>query len=201
VEIYDNETSPCGGGVSVEHRNYNRNAVLFKDCIFRNNRCQVTSSALDILPGSSAAVINCLFVDNIANKGIDYVGRKTGNEYNKENGSGALTVFAGSRVLVERCTFTGNWNGVDDKSKGSRYTSCIFWKNNRTGGISPGGRYEMDILDGTGVANCFLNGDTEDLRGKLDATRNTMPAPDPLFDERYVPKSLAYDGIGYRPVP
>lgn len=197
VEVYDNYTSPCGGGVSVEHRGFNKNAVLFRNCVFRNNRCQITGSAMDVLPNSSAVIENCLFVGNISNTGVDYISQ--GQNYNEEHGSGALTVFPGSRVRVRRCTFSGNWNGVDDKGRGNVYTNTIFWMNNAGGGISPGGRYEIDILDGSGVSGCFLRGDINDLRGALDQNRNTVNGPDPDFDALYRPRAKAYANVGYRP--
>ena len=79
----------------------------------------------------------------MSNTGTNYIG-----EYNTKHGSGALTVFENSHVKVDRCTFTGNWNGADDKGTGNVYTNSIFWMNTKSGGISPGGRYELDILDG-----------------------------------------------------
>ena len=107
--------------------------MLFRNCIFRNNRTQITGSALDLLHGSRATLENCLFVGNVANMGVDYVGLLTGGEYHPEHGSGAMTVFEGSRATVSRCTFTGNWNGVDDNGAGSTYVDSIFWKNTLAG--------------------------------------------------------------------
>ena len=114
VEIYGNYTSPCGAGVSVEHLGQVQESVLFRNCIFRGNRTQITGSAFDLLHGSRAAIENCLFVGNIANLGVDYVGMLGGAEYHSEHGSGALTVFEGSTASVSRSTFTGNWNGAAD---------------------------------------------------------------------------------------
>ena len=110
-----------------------------------HNRTQTTGSALDLLHGSAATIENCLFVGNVANMGVDVVGLLTGGEFHPENGSGAITVFAGSRAMVSRSTLTGNWSGVDDAGTGSTYVDTIFWKNTRPGGISPGKRYELDI--------------------------------------------------------
>jgi len=109
VEVAGNYTSPCGAGVSVEHLGRPLDAAVFRDCIFRDNRTQVTGAALDILHGSRATLDNCLFVGNIANLGVDYVGLLSGGEYHPEHGSGAMTVFEGCRAEVSRCTFTGNW--------------------------------------------------------------------------------------------
>lgn len=199
VEIYENYASPCGGGISIEHRTFNRHAVLITNSIFRQNSCQITGSAIDVLPDSAAAIINCLFVANIANTGVDYVSGP-GDEYNKQHGSGALTVFPGARVQVRRCTFTGNWNGADDKGSGNLYADTIFWQNNAGGGIAPGSRYELDILDASRVKRCFFGGDTPDLRKTIDRTFNIFDADDPDFDLHYVPRNPAYAEAGYRPV-
>jgi Right handed beta helix region len=200
VDVHDNYTSPCGGGVSVEHLGQAPESVLFRNCTFRNNRTQVTGSALDVLHGSWATVENCLFTGNVANLGVDYVGLLTGGEFHPEHGSGAMTVFALGRATVSRCTFTGNWNGVDDAGAGSTYADTIFWKNTLGGGISGGGRYELDIIDASGVRGSFIHGTTNDLRGFIDPTRNTFDPPDPRFDSRFVPQAPAYRAVGYRPV-
>lgn len=200
VEISGNYASPCAGGVSVEHLGQNKESVLLRDCVFRDNSTQTTGSALDLLHGSAATVENCLFVGNLSNLGVDYVGLLTGGEYHPENGSGALTVFEGSRATVTRSTFTGNWNGVDDGGTGSRYADSIFWKNTLTGGISSGRRYELDVLEGTGVRGSFIHGDINDLRGTIDRDANRFDPPDPRFDTAFVPRAPAYHAVGYRPV-
>jgi len=199
AEIYNNYASPCAGGVSVENQGFNQDAPILKNCIFRNNRCQVTGSAVDILPGGNAVLENCLFVNNISNTGEDYIGQRTGNEYNKEHGSGALTVFRRSNVEVVRCTFTGNWNGIDDKGAGNIYRDCIFWQNISAGGISTGDRYEIDIVDGRGVSGCWIEGKIIDLRNTIDPEINVLHAPDPQFDDNYVPLAKEYSEVGYRP--
>ena len=200
VEIFGNYSSPCGGGVSVEHLGRPQDSVLFRNCIFRDNRTQTTGSALDLLHGSFATLENCLFVGNIANLGVDFVGLLGGAEYHAEHGSGALTVFEGSRATVTRCTFTGNWNGVDDNGTGSTYVDSIFWKNTLKGGISPGSRYEIDIADGSGVRGSFIHGDVNDLRDALDRKLNSFDPPDPRFDARFVPSAPEYAKVGYRPL-
>jgi hypothetical protein len=200
VEIYGNYTSPCGGGVSVEHLGQVQESVLFRNCIFRGNRTQITGSAVDLLHGSRAAIDNCLFVGNIGNLGVDYVGMLGGAEYHAEHGSGALTVFEGSTASVTRSTFTGNWNGLDDNGTGSTYVDSIFWNNTLAGGISPGPRYEIDITDGAGVRGCFVRGETNDLRGTIDKQANTFDPPDPQFDAQFVPRAPQYASVGYRPV-
>jgi hypothetical protein len=200
IEVADNYSSPCGGGVSVEHLGQVQDAATFRDCIFRNNRTQTTGSAIDLLHGSAAVIENCLFVGNIANMGVDYVGLLTGGEYHPENGSGAMTVFEGSRAEVRRCTFTGNWNGVDDGGTGSTYADTIFWKNNLAGGISPGSRYELDIANADGVRGSFIGGDLNDLRGTINRQANTLDPPDPQFDAQFVPQAPQYRAVGYRPM-
>src|SRR5439155_6743052 len=125
VEIHDNYSSPCGGGVSVEHLGQTQDTAVFRYCIFRNNLTQTTGSALDLLHGSRATLQNCLFVSNLSNIGVDYVGLLGGAEYLAEHGSGAMTVFEGSRAAVSRSTFTGNWSGVDDNGTGSTYVDSI----------------------------------------------------------------------------
>jgi hypothetical protein len=200
VDVYDNYTSPCGAGVSVEHLGQTQDAARFRNCVFRNNRTQTTGSALDLLHGSAATIDNCLFVGNVSNMGVDYVGLLTGGEYHPEHGSGAMTVFAESRAAVSRCTFTGNWNGVDDDGTGSTYVDSIFWKNNVGGGISPGSRYELDITDGAGVRGSFIHGDVNDLRGTVNRDVNTIDPPDPRFDNQFAPHAPQYAAVGYRPV-
>jgi hypothetical protein len=200
VEVHENYTSPCGGGVSVEHLGQVQESVLFRHCIFRNNRTQITGSAVDLLHGSRATIENCLFVGNVANLGVDYVGMLSGGEYHPEHGSGALTVFEGSRATVSRSTFTANWNGVDDNGTGSTYVDSIFWKNTLRGGISPGSRYELDITDGAGVRGSFIHGDVNDLRGTINREANTFDPPDPQFDALYSPRAPQYSRVGYRPV-
>lgn len=199
IEVFGNYTSPCGGGVSVEHLGRPQDSVLFRNCVFRDNRTQTTGSALDLLHGSYATIENCLFVGNVANLGVDVVGLLGGAEYRAENGSGALTVFEGSRATVSRSTFTGNWNGVDDNGSGSTYVDTIFWRNTLKGGISPGKRYELDIVDGAGVRGSFIHGDINDLRDTIDPKINTLDPPDPHFDARFVPQSPQYAKVGYRP--
>lgn len=200
VEVYGNYTTPCGGGVSVEHLGQVQESVVFRHCIFRDNLTQITGSAVDVLHGSRATIENCLFVGNIANLGVDYVGMLGGAEYRPEHGSGALTVFEGSRVTVSRCTFTGNWNGVDDDGRGSTYAESIFWRNTRSGGISPGRRYELDIDDARGVTKCLIHGEIGDLRGTINRAQNSFDPPDPRFDDQFVPRAPAYADVGYRPV-
>lgn len=200
VEIYDNYASPCGGGVSVEHLGETKDSVIFRNCIFRNNRTQTTGSALDLLHGSAATVENCLFVGNVANMGVDVVGLLAGGEFHPESGSGAITVFADSKATVSRSTLTGNWSGVDDAGRGSTYVDTIFWRNTLTGGISPGKRYELDLEDGGGVRGSFIHGAINDLRGTIKRAVNSFDPPDPRFDVQFAPQAREYGTVGYRPV-
>lgn len=214
LEVFDNYASPCAGGVSIENRGFTQGTVQIRDCIFRGNRCLITGSAVDLLPGSSAAITNCLFVGNISNQGTTYQQAKGNIDwpiipklmanavwYQREHGSGALTVFPGSRAVVDRCTFTGNFNGADDKGPSSVFRSSIFWNNTAPGGVRKGGRYELDILNATGVTNCFIGGGINDLRGKIDRRLNVLQCPDPAFDAEYVPRNKKFFEVGYRPQP
>ena len=192
--------APAGAGCLLSTSARYRMSALFRNCIFRNNRTQITGSAVDLLHGSRADIENCLFVGNVSNLGVDYIGMLSGGEYHPEHGSGAMTVFEGSRATVSRSTFTGNWNGVDDNGTGSTYVDTIFWKNTLGGGISPGARYELDITDGAGVRGSFIHGDVNDLRGTIDRKVNTFDPPDPRFDAHFSPQAPQYTGVGYRPV-
>jgi hypothetical protein len=195
----DNWASLCGGAISIEHRKMRGGHVTIRNSIFKNNNCEGTGAAIDVLEGSSAEIENCLFVANIANTGMAKIASEYGLTYNAEHGSGALTVFPGSIATVKSCTFTGNWNGVDDKGRKSVYQDCIFWQNNAGDGSRPGKPYEIDILNASGVTNCWLNGEISDLRGTLKSDTNHLEAPDPQFDEDFVPASADYAAIGYRP--
>jgi hypothetical protein len=202
VEIYDNFSSPCGAGISVDHRRHTQESVLIRNCIFRANRVSETGAAVDLLLTSSAVIENCLFVGNVSNLGVRGEPRgRFSTKYNKKHGSGALTVFPGSLCTVRDSTFTRNWNGVDDKGPGNRYENCIFWDNTAGDGIAPGGRYELDILNGKRVTGCLISGMIDDLRGSIDPSRNVLGAPDPDFDEAFRPRAEPYQGVGYRPAP
>ena len=209
IEIYDCFSNPCAGGISIEHRGFVGHAVTITNCVFRNNRSAVTGSAIDLLTGSAAKISNCLFVGNISNTRTNYV-PVPGNiawpnpqlfattfNYMKTNGCGALTVFAPSIATVDHCTFTGNFNGVDDRGPRSSYRNCIFWQNNAKGGIRPGGRYEMAV-DTPNVIGCFLHGDTDDLRGTISHTSNQLACPDPMFDANFIPQNPVFANAGRR---
>ncbi|MDX1383035.1 MAG: right-handed parallel beta-helix repeat-containing protein [Thermoanaerobaculia bacterium] len=196
--IADNLARPCGAGVSVEHLGFIDDSVLFDGCIFRGNRTQVTGSAIDLLPGSAATIRNSLFVGNLSNEGENYVPATGDRDYNGEHGSGALTVFAGSRAIVSRSTFTANRNGVDDRGEGSLYENNVFWANDAPGGTAPGRRYELDVTASASVRGNRIGGGTiGDLQGVLDPAQ--LDAPDPEFDAHYRPLAPVYRDVGYRP--
>ena len=203
VEVHDNFASPCGAGVSVEHRRHSDGSklrsTLLRNCIFRNNRCPVSGAAVDLLHGSGAEIINCLFVGNLSNGPMDKRAETPG-PWKPNHGSGALTLFPDSHVLVRRCTFTGNRNGIDDSNHGNIYEDSIFWMNNAPGGWPSGARYELDLASGVGVNGCFLGGDVNDLRKTVDNDNNVVGCSDPKFDENYVPQAKEFEGVGYRPV-
>ena len=198
VEVYDNYSSPCGGGVSIEHQGYNEDSVLLRNCIFRNNSCPLTGSAVDLLRGSAAIIENCLFVDNLSNCPLDDRSEEVG-KWRPVYGAGALTVFPTSRVIVRRSTFTGNRNGVDDAGQGNLYEDSIFWMNNAAGGWPPGGRYEVGIDDAAGVNGCYIRGVKDDLKGTIDPAKNVLDCRDPQFDGLFRPRARGFENIGYRP--
>jgi len=200
LTIRGNSTSVCAGGISIEQRGLTQEAVLIKDCVFQDNHCPGTGAAVDVLSGGSAIIENCLFVGNISNTGMEEIALVYGLTYNPQHGCGALTVFPESAVEVRRCTFTENWNGVDDRGIANVYESSIFWKNQAGDGSRPGAPYEMDISDASNVSGCYLNGEIVDLQGTLDPTRNVMEAPEPQFDAAFVPLAGPYKDVGYRPV-
>jgi hypothetical protein len=192
VEVYENYASVCAGGVSVQHSpGPFRESVLFKDCVFRDNSAAVSGSGVDLITANCWAEFeNCLFVGNLSNTGIDANGGL---------GYGALTVFPGCRVTVSRCTFTGNRNGVDDRGTGSTYHDTIFWRNNREGGASPAGRYELVVNSVEGVIGCMIGGgEIDDPLKLISRSANTFGAPDPDFDASFRPHHPSYQDVGYR---
>jgi hypothetical protein len=200
-DVSGNFANPCGAGVSIEHNGaWDRakgDAVVLLNCVFRDNRAEMTGAAVDVLPGSSARLVNCLFTGNVANLGPDTI--TAPGDGDPFTNSGALTVFHDSRAIVERCTFTGNRNGADDMGSQSRYLDCIFWKNDKPGGL-PGPRYDLDLYDRAEVKGCFFSGRVVCAPGSVSPRDNRFDAPDPEFDAEYVPRHPAYAKAGYRPV-
>ena len=193
-----NHTKLCGGAVSIEQHFQSRTPVRFRNCIFHNNHCPATGAAVDVLTGGQAEFYNCLFVDNIANTGMDEIARTTGLTYNEHHGSGALTVFPESKARVQNCTFTGNWNAVDDHGTGSVYVDSIFWKNDAWDESRPGRPYELDLINPATVTGCFVHGQIDDLRNSVNTQQNTLNAPNPQFDSDYHPMNPAYQTVGFR---
>ena len=206
VEVVDNYASPCGAGVSVQHQGLNPTPVLIENCVFFRNRAQSTGAAIDLLAGSSARIINCLFVGNVSNMGEDPVAKKSGERPFANNG--VLTIFWNSRAEVQNCTFTGNRNGVDDMGSQSSYVNCIFVDNKLNAGIKGFARYELAVNAGAKrVSGCFINGTIHDVGHVVSAQENVLEGssgrtfPPPKFNEKFVPEASEYERAGYRPVP
>jgi hypothetical protein len=195
--VEDNYSSPCGAGISVQQQGFNQDSVLIENCVFVRNRAQVTGSAVDLLEGSAARIINCLFRANVSNTGADTVGLRAGER--PFTNSGVLTIFQRSRAWVENCTFTGNRNGVDDLGGASTYRDCIFYNNQLEGGTSADQRYELDLPLGGTVVNCLISGRIIDPRACVTAQANQLSPPMPKFNSVYVPEDPAYRQAGYRP--
>ena len=205
LEIFDNYSSPCGAGVSIEHRGFIDQHVTIRDCIFRNNRVPLTGAALDLLgddKGSAAVVENCLFVNNASNCSMDSRSLKLGS-WKPKLGHGAITVFTPSRIVMRDCTITGNRNGVDDTSPESSYDHCIFWYNDLQGGWVQGQRYETSISHGERVRNCIIGGigviGRENLHRSNRVSEEFTPDFNPEFDASFVPQNAKFQGVGYRP--
>jgi hypothetical protein len=198
IEVVDNFTSPCGAGISIQHQGFKQGAVLIQNCVFRGNRAQGTGAAIDLLAGSSAHIINCLFVGNISNTGEDPVAKASGERPFVNNG--VLTIFWKSEAIVRNCTFTGNRNGVDDMGGESRYTDCVFVNNQLDAGLKGPARYELAVNAGAKVSGCIFNGTIHDAGHHVSTQDNVMNAPPPQFDKDFVPAAADYKRAGYRPV-
>ena len=167
LEITDNYASPCAGGISIQHEGATNGVVWIENCVFRNNRAEVTGAALDLLWGSSAHLVNCLFEGNVSNTG-------PGEGENPFNNNGAVTVFPRSRIQMERCTLSGNRNGVDDAGGTSDYARCIFRKNTLVGGFTPQPRYELELLHGGTVHQCLIEGALRDPMNSVKPSDNVI---------------------------
>lgn len=198
IEIVDNFSSPCGAGISVQHQGLNQGSVLIENCVFLRNRAQATGSAIDLLEGSSARIINCLFVGNVSNTGEDPVAKASGEKPFVNNG--VLTIFWKSRAVVRNCTFTANRNGVDDMGSESSYANCIFVDNALDAGLKGFGRYELAVNAGAKVTGCVFNGTLHDGRGVVSPKENLLNGPSPRFNKDFVPEAPEYKNAGYRPV-
>jgi hypothetical protein len=197
IQVVNNYTTPCGAGISVQHQGFNDKMVLIQNCIFQGNRTQVTGAALDLLEGSAAHIVNCLFVENVSNTGEDIIAKRAGEPLFTNNG--VLTVFQNSWAIVEQSTFTGNRNGVDDLGGKSSYQNCIFSDNVLDAGLKGQSRYELNINEGAKVTGCFIRGSVLGSSHSLSKEQNSLNPPPPEFDKNFVPQSAVYKGAGYRP--
>ena len=205
LEVVDNFTSPCGAGISVQQQGSNQTPVLIENCVFLRNRAQATGAAVDLLAGSSARIINCLFVGNVSNTGEDVVAKNSGERPFVNNG--VLTIFWNSRAEVRNCTFTGNRNGVDDMGGQSSYVNCVFVDNKLDTGLKGFARYELAVNAGVeNVSGCLINGTVHDVAHVLSARENVLEGPSggafppPKFNKSFVPEASEYKHAGYRPV-
>ena len=202
VEVYGNYASPCGGGVSVEHLDQMQDSVLFRHCIFRNNRTQITGSALDLLHGSRATIENCLFVGNVANMGVDYVGLLTGGEYHPEHGSGAMTVFEGSRATVSQ-QHVHRQLERRRRQRRRQHLRRLDLLEQHAGGRHLAGRRATSSTSPTppACAARSSHGEINDLRGTIDRQARTRSIRRIRGSTRAVPpQAPQYAGVGYRPV-
>jgi hypothetical protein len=193
LEIVDNYASPCAGGISIQQEGENQGFVRIENCVFRNNRAEVTGGALDLLWGSSALVTNCLFVGNLSNAG-------PGEGVNPFTNNGVLTVFPRSKCVVVRCTFSGNRNGVDDMSGLSEYRHSIFFGNQMEGGTPGQQRFELDLQRGGKVEGCVIGGAVHDRQNAISSSGNVIKPPGFGLDADFVPEGAGLESIGYRPV-
>ena len=198
VEVVDNFSSPCGAGISVQQQGFKQQPVWIENCLFRENRAQVTGAAIDLLAGSSAYIDNCLFVGNVSNIGEDVVAKQSGER--PFVNSGVVTIFQKSGALVRNCTFTGNRNGVDDMGGESSYFNCLFLENTLDTGLKGAARYELAVNAGAKVSGCFFRGKVYDVTHAISAQENVLDAPPPKFDTYFVPQAPEYKTSGYRPV-
>ncbi|MBN9692759.1 MAG: hypothetical protein J0M24_21125 [Verrucomicrobia bacterium] len=192
LEIVDNYASPCAGGISIQQEGATNEAVLVENCVFRNNRAEVTGAALDLLWGSRARVVNCFFVGNISNTG-------PGEGENPFNNNGAITVFPRSRLEMERCTLVGNRNGVDDQSGQGSYFGTIFAANTRDGGEPGLPRFELDLPLGGVVRECVISGGSRDPHHALTKGTNVLNPEGLRFTADFVPEGNQFQRHGYRP--
>lgn len=197
LTIEDNVTRPCGAGISVQQQGFRDTPVLIASCRFLNNRAQGTGPAIDLLAGSSARILNCLFVGNVSNTGEDLVAKASGEKPFANNG--AITIFWESLALVQNCTFTGNRNGVDDMGGDSVYVDSLFHGNRAEGGLPGFARYELAVNAGARVEGCAILGPVHDAKKVIDPARNRLSGPDPRFDADWVPQAPEYARVGYRP--
>lgn len=197
LTIADNYTRPCGAGISIQQQGRRDQPVHIENCRFFTNRAQATGAAIDLLAGSTARIINCLFVGNASNLGEDMVAKNSGEKPFVNNG--VVTVFWKSAALVAHCTFTGNRNGVDDLGGESLFVNNLFHANREDIGLPGHPRYELAVNAGGQVRNCALLGTVFDERKVVEGQGNRLAGPDPRFDAEFIPHAPEYEGLGYRP--
>ena len=198
VEVVENFASPCAGGISVQHQGHTQESVLIENCVFMRNRAQATGCAIDLLEGSAARIVNCLFVGNVSNTGDDPVAKASGEK--PFVNSGVITIFQRSFAEVRNCTFTGNRNGIDDMGGGSVYVGNIFYENTLEGPANKGlERFDLALAGAREVSGNFFSGGLLDLKKVISAERNVMKASAPDFDKEYAPRNAVYKDAGYRP--
>ena len=112
------------------------------------------------------------FEGNVSNTG-------PGEGENPFSNNGAITVFPRSRLSMERCTMTGNRNGVDDSSGLGEYVKCLFNDNTRDGGFTRQPRFEMDLSRGATVRQCAIFGPVRDPLSAIRPTDNRLEASAP----------------------
>jgi hypothetical protein len=197
LTLIDNFTRPCGAGISIQHQGHKEGSVRIENCVFRNNRAQGTGGALDLLVGSAAEVVNCLFVENTSNTGEDMVAKNSGERPFVNNG--VVTLFWNSKAVFQNCTFVKNRNGVDDMGNESTYLRCLFGGNTEDTGLKGHSRYELAINAGGTVRECVFAGQVLDAQGKVSAGQNRLSVPPPPLDAAFVPQGAEYRDVGYRP--
>lgn len=201
IEVAENFSTPCGGGISVQHMGYTQQSVLIEKCIFLRNRAQATGCAIDLLHGSAARIVNCLFIGNISNTGDDPVSKKSGETPFVNNG--VITIFQDSFAEIRNCTFTGNRNGIDDLGGASVYVNNIFYNNTLEGEANKGQpRYDLDLPAGAKqVTGNFFTNPMLDPKKQIPVEQNVLIAPPPNFNQQYTPQNPAYRNAGYRAGP
>jgi len=200
VEVFGNYSSPCAGGVSVEHDGHGGGTapkpVRFVDCVFRDNTAAVNGAAVDLLPGSHAVLTNCLFLRNAGNLSENYIDPRPQKEFTN---AAVLCVFPDARAVVQRCTFTGNRNAVHDLGLDSIYENSLFWDNRMPGGYYTSERYEMHIERRATVRGCRFGGTVIDPNGMIPEGKKVLSTSDPRLDADHVPQADGYEGVGFRP--
>ncbi len=201
VEVYENYSSPCGGGVSVEHLQQMQDSPVFRNCIFRDNGAQATGSAFDILHNSSAVLENCLFVGNVSNMGVDLVGLLGGAEYLAEHGSGALTVFDGSRAVSQQVHVHGQLVRRRRRWQGQQLRRLDFLEEHAEGGNLAGialrARHHRRLWRARLIHSrrCCRSARRDRSQGQY--VRSAGPA---LRQLSTLPQAPQYANVGYRPV-